>query len=554
MIENRNAEITRNQIAEETPISILSALESMNRREFLATSGVAAASLLVGSSANASSLSPIVNIRDGNLQGITNKGVHVFKGIPYGATTAGKNRFKPPVQPEPWSGVRDAFNYGPSAPQTGRGASSNEDCLVLNVWTPGLNDGGDRPVMVWLHGGGFRSGSGSAKTYDGTNLCNGQDVVVVTINHRLNIFSSNYLEEFAGDEFAGSGCAGILDIVQALEWVRDNIQAFGGDPSRVTIFGESGGGRKTTTLLAMPKAQGLFHRAIIQSGAILEFMPKEDGLRQASMLLDEVGISKRNAQKLQHIPVDWLQRAHAEVLKKVRPTRKIVGITTSTPVLDGTFLPADPFAPTATTLSANVPVMVGWCRTEETLFQQPTPKNLAMTDADLIEGVKDRLGSKRKMAHDVIAAYRETHPTARPWDLYTFFCTDQPRGTYPKELAIRKAALGAAPTYVYRFDWDLGNELKTPHALEIPFAFDNIDYGIGLFDIPKTEEAYRFAKNMSANWAAFARNGTPNSPDMPQWPAYTPDTRSTMILNNQSRIENDPEPQTRKIMQHVLDL
>jgi para-nitrobenzyl esterase len=283
-------------------------------------------------------------------------------------------------------------------------------------------------------------------------------------------------------------------------------------------------------------------------------MPKEDGIRQASMLLDEVSISKHNAHKLQHIPVGWLQRAHAEVLRKVRPTREIVGITTSTPVLDGTYLPADPFAPTAMTLSANVPVMVGWCRTEETLFQQPTPKNLTMDDAQLIERVKDRLGAKRKMADDVIAAYKSTHPNARPWDLYTFICTDQPRGTYPKVLAVRKAALGAAPTFVYRFDWDLGNELKTPHALEIPFAFDNIDYGIGLFDIPKTDEAYAFAKKMSATWAAFARNGNPNTPDMPDWSPYTRDSRTTMILNNQSRTENDPESETRKIMQQVLDL
>lgn len=535
-------------------MSKLNSVQSLSRREFLAASSMAVATLLSTDSARASTPSPIVKIRDGNLQGLTEQGVHTFKGIPYGATTAGNNRFKPPVRAESWSGVRDAFDYGPSAPQTGRGASSNEDCLVLNVWTPALNDGGNRPVMVWLHGGGFRSGSGSAPTYNGTNLCNGQDVVVVTINHRLNIFSSNYLEEFAGEEFAGSGCAGILDIVQALEWVRDNIQAFGGDPSRVTIFGESGGGRKTTTLLAMPKAQGLFHRAIIQSGAILEFMPKEDGIRQASMLLDEVSISKHNAHKLQHIPVGWLQRAHAEVLRKVRPTREIVGITTSTPVLDGTYLPADPFAPTAMTLSANVPVMVGWCRTEETLFQQPTPKNLTMDDAQLIERVKDRLGAKRKMADDVIAAYKSTHPNARPWDLYTFICTDQPRGTYPKVLAVRKAALGAAPTFVYRFDWDLGNELKTPHALEIPFAFDNIDYGIGLFDIPKTDEAYAFAKKMSATWAAFARNGNPNTPDMPDWSPYTRDSRTTMILNNQSRTENDPESETRKIMQQVLDL
>ena len=244
---------------------------------------------------------PMVETDRGKVRGAIRRGVHVFKGIPYGAPTGGEYRFMPPTR-HFWTSPRDAFDYGASAPQARPQPATSEECLFLNVWTPGLGDGGKRPVMVWLHGGGFSSGSGSSPTYDGVNLCRGGDVVVVTINHRLNVFGSLYLAGLAGNDFEASGCVGMLDIVAALEWVRDNIRRFGGDPGTVTIFGESGGGRKVSTLLAMPAATGLFHRAIIESGAVLRLRSREDATREAELVLAELGLTSRQVRDLQRVP------------------------------------------------------------------------------------------------------------------------------------------------------------------------------------------------------------------------------------------------------------
>lgn len=529
---------------------------SMSRRRFLcrvsktAAAGALAFSALPGSVRSASAAQSAAETAVGKVRGQVNDGVHVFKGIPYGASTAGKNRFMPPVQPASWSGVRDALEYGPSAPQ---GRSANEDCLVLNVWTRGLNGGGKRPVMVWLHGGGFTSGSGSAISYDGTNLCLGGDVVVVTINHRLNVFGTNFLGDLGGPEFAQSGCAGMLDIIASLKWVRDNIASFGGDPGAVTIFGESGGGRKVSTLLAMPDAKGLFHRAIIQSGAILRVVPREDGTRAAAMLLAELGLNAKKVRKLQTMPVERIQEAYAAVSRKFTLKEPVIGMAPSTPVLDGVALPIHPFDPVAPAISADVPVMVGYTRTEETLFKRPSAKDLELDAEGLKSRVAKRLGN-HVPPERVIDTYSKTYPNASPWDLFMLICTDHPRGTYPKELALRKTALGAAPAYVYRFDWDLGNELHSPHAIEIPFAFDNIRHGIGLFPIPQSPEAFALAKKVSATWMAFARTGNPDTSAMPHWPAYTADSRHTMLFNNESRVEKDPERETRQIMEEVLGL
>ena len=490
----------------------------------------------------------------GRVRGAIRAGVHVFKGVRYGAPTGGRNRFMPPVAPTPWTGVRDALEYGAAAPQSRSHPVSSEDCLFLNVWTPGLGDGGRRPVMVWLHGGGFSSGSGSSPTYDGVNLCAKGDVVVVTINHRLNIFGSAYLAELAGDEFAGSGCAGMLDIVGALEWVRDNIERFGGDPGRVTVFGESGGGRKVSTLLAMPAGKGLFHRAIIQSGAVLRVRNPSDATREAELLLGKLGLRANQARDLQMVPTERLFAAFTEASRDCEPEEFVVGMTASTPVLDGLAIPVHPFDPAAAEVSRDVPVIVGYNRTEETLWWQNREMPLDMTETDLRERIAARLRSDAD-APRVVAAYRDAYPDARPWDLYILICTDHPRGLYARELARRKTAQGGAPAWLYRFDWDMGGELKTPHALEIRFVFDNVDHTeTRLFDLPGSPDARALAGRMSAAWMAFARVGNPDTPNLPHWPVYSADTRHAMIFDNESRIATDHDRGPRLVMEAILGL
>ena len=490
----------------------------------------------------------------GRVRGSMRAGVHVFKGVRYGAPTGGRNRFMPPAAPEPWTGVRDALEYGAAAPQGRSQPVAGEDCLFLNVWSRGLGDSGRRPVMVWLHGGGFSSGSGSSRTYDGVNLCNRSDVVVVTLNHRLNIFGSAYLAELAGGDFAASGCAGMLDIVAALEWVRDNIEAFGGDPAGVTVFGESGGGRKVSTLLAMPGAKGLFHRAIIQSGAVLRVRNPRDATREAELLLAKLGLRADQARDLQTVPTDRLFAAFTDVSRDFEPEERVVGMTGSTPVLDGRFIPVHPFDPAAAEVSRDVPVIVGYNRTEETLWWRGREMPLDMTETDLQGRIAARLRSDAD-ASRVVAAYRDAYPDARPWDLYILICTDHPRGLYARELAARKTAQGGAPAWLYRFDWDMGGEMKTPHALEIRFVFDNVDHTeTRLFDLPGSPAARALAGRMSAAWAAFARTGNPDTADLPHWPVYATDTRQAMLFDNESRIVRDHDRGPRLVMEEVLGL
>src|SRR5580765_6432677 len=496
----------------------------------------------------------IVETSAGKVRGVAVEDIRIFKGVPYGGTTAGKNRFMPPTKPAPWTGTRDALAFGPTAPQAGgNGAGSpgqSEDCLVLNIFTPALSGGRNRPVMVWLHGGGFSTGSGSQPILDVTSLAHTSDVVVVTINHRLNVLGSTFLGEAAGSDFALSGGVGMLDIVAALQWVRDNIDRFGGDPNLVTIFGQSGGGRKVATLMAMPGAKGLFHRAVIESGAVLRLTTKDDAARNAELLLAELGLAKNQVRELQNVPMAKLLAADAAIASKV--VAREPGQTANSPTVDGKAIPGHPWDPAGPALSAAIPLMIGYARTEETLYDRPTPETLALDEAGLKLRVSKRLGQDPER---VIAAFRKAHPDATPWDLWILIATDHPRGTYARETARRKAAQAAAPAYLYRFDWETpegGGHMRSPHTIEIPFVFNNIRIAGSL--ISKMPEAQELATKVSASWVAFARTGNPNVAGLPKWPAYSAVSRDTMLFNNTSRVEQDPDRGPRVVMEQVLKL
>jgi para-nitrobenzyl esterase len=501
----------------------------------------------------------------GKIRGIDNNDIKTFKGIPYGASTSAANRFMPPSDPEKWTGVRDALEYGHSAPQrdpaarppapgalTVSGAnlpSEGEDCLVLNVWTPAVNDSRTRPVMFWCHGGGFATGSGSSPDNDGTNLAHRGDVVVVTINHRLNVLGFANLSEFSTD-FAASGDSGMMDIVHALEWVRANIKQFGGDPNKVMIFGQSGGGRKVETLLAMPSAKGLFHRAIIESGAALQVTSRDIAIRNAEQLLARLDIAKANVRDIQKVPVDRIMSAYFAVVRESPGVDQSIG--GFAPTVDGKILPQHPFHPTASPISADVPVMIGCTRTEMTLFSANDPAAFTLDENGLRTRVHDLLSDQ---APAMIDLYRKLNPAATPSDLYFLIASDYRYGAPTMKIAERRAALGKAPVYLYYFTWETpvqGGRLKSPHTMEIPFAFDNVKLSTRLTG--GSPAAMALADKVSDAWIAFARSGNPNTPKLPHWPAFTTRDRATMVIDNASKVVNDPLKEQRIAMYRAMNL
>jgi para-nitrobenzyl esterase len=533
-----------------------------SRRDFLRESGL----LIAASSAGfarvfADEGSPVtVETAYGQIRGVDAAGIKVFKGIPYGASTAGSNRFMPPVAPAKWTGVRDALAYGPSAPQrepgVGRNASpiavaaaglpaETEDCLVLNVWTPAL-DGRKRPVMFWCHGGGFATGSGSSPVTEGANLARRGDVVVVTINHRLNVLGFTALEEAGGSEFAGSGDAGMLDIVFALQWVRDNIARFGGDAGNVMVFGQSGGGRKVATLLAMPSAKGLFHRAVIESGATLKLVEREAGARAAHELMSTLGIAKGQARELQKLPVEKVMSAYFKVVRSMNVDQMTQGFS---PLVDGRFVPQHPFHPVASAVSADVPLMLGSTRTELTSSAQPG--DFELTDAAMRSRIRGLIGDH---AGTAIEVYQKANPGASASDLYFLIASDHRYSGPVMKIAERRAALGKGPVYLYYFRWETpadGGRLKSPHTIEIPFAFDNVKAATRLTG--GGPEAMALADRVSDAWIAFARTGNPNTPKLPRWTAFNATDRPTMVINNESKLVNDPLREQRLVMFRALN-
>ena len=525
----------------------------IDRRAFL-SGGTLAASALLGASrvwaapAKSDSSGPVVDTKAGKLRGVALEKAVAFKGVSYGASTAGAGRFMPPQKLEPWTGVRDALELGARSPQNPSGLipevdavdrkePMSEDCLHLNVWTPGLGASHKRPVMVWLHGGGFTSGSGGFAIYDGTNLAARHDVVVVTVNHRLNVFGYLYLAGIGGAKYADASNVGMLDIVQALEWVRDNIANFGGDPGNVTIFGQSGGGAKVCTLLAMPAAKGLFHRAVVESGASLRGTPVADANRSTEAVLAKLGLKPNQLDQLQNMPMDQLLKGLSGGGLTGNPAFRFA------PVVDGKTLPTHPFDPSGPEISADVPLLIGSTQTEVTFF--PGQLIDPIDEATMRERVKQTLRAGDADSEKVIAAYKKVDPNISNIDLYLEAASDSFAMTNAITAAERKVALGKAPAYMYYFKWRSpvrDGKLKAMHCMEIPFVFDNVDGGK-----PMTgdgQDRYALASKISGAWVAFARTGNPSQKGL-AWPAYDSTKRATMILDDKCEVVNDPRKEVR---------
>ena len=510
--------------------------KQVNRRVVLA-SGAGAAALIAAPAIATTSSDPVAKTAAGRVRGYVDNGVNVFKAIAYGADTSGANRFMAPKPPTPWAEIRDAKSWGSACPQLPAPAVAawsswaspqpvGENCLVLNVWTRGLRDGKKRPVMVWFHGGGYSSFSGSSQLYDGVRIANRGDVVLVTLNHRLNLFGYMYLTELGGAKYPAN--IGQLDLVQALNWVRDNIEEFGGDPANVMIFGESGGGGKTSTMLAMPAGHGLFHRAAIESGPGLMANTPENATKSAKALLDAAGA--KSVEDLQKLPVAALLDAMGKTTHGLP-----FGFA---PVLDPETLPRHPFVPDASPLSANVPVLIGYNKTETTVLFPP-PNAFTLDWASLKTLLAPQLGAA---ADDIIAGFRKLRPTATASDLYFVITTERGMGAGSQTLAERKAAQHAAPVWLYRMEWETpveGGRLRSPHSIEMPMVFDNVAYSASIIGTG-AGEAQKIADVMSTAWINFARGGDPNGAGVPKWPSFDAEKRETMIFNVQSRAVSDP--------------
>ncbi len=522
----------------------------MTRRQTLG-SALALGAAVMAKPALGATMFPVVETARGKLRGLESGGVSIFRGVSYAADTSGKNRFMPPQPVEPWSGVRDALHWTDVAPQipgdrrhvyadlimVDRNPSGmGEDNLSLNVWTPKIDPNAKKPVIVVLHGGGFYSGSGNSVGMDGEQMARFSDSVVIAINHRLGAFGFLHLAEFGGDDFATSGTVGMQDIVAALGWVRENGAAFGGDPDRVLVYGQSGGGAKTSVLMAMPGGKGLFQRAGVMSGSALRMMPPEMASATAKRLLDALEIAPGDVRKLQQVP--WTTLLETQAGLEAADRARGEAPRSFAPVVDGITLPRHPWDPDAPSISADVPMIVSSVLDERSYRMG----DFAMDEAGLLAFAKERLGER---AADAVAAYRAEDPDAKPFLLAARMDSDLTfrKGAFAQ--AELKARQGGAPVWTYLWT-------EPSPAVDGRFgAVHGIDVAPSLYNTRgalngSSPSANELAAAIAGSWAAFAANGDPNNERVPEWKPYSAPRRTTMIFDQDLRVEDDPRAEFRK--------
>ena len=493
----------------------------------------------------------------GKVRGLINGGVRAFRAIPYGGPTGGRKRFLPPERPGPWRGVRDCFGYGQVSPQVATPIGNSygqlilydlavaeggmgEDCLHLNVWTQGLGDGRKRPVLFLIHGGGFAISSANSPMYDGAQLALKGDVVVVSVTHRLGAFGYLDLADLgAPGRYASSGASGVMDLVLALEWVRDNISAFGGDPGRVMVFGQSGGGWKTSALLATPAARGLFHCAAVQSGSLSRFLTREQGVAVASALLSALGLSRRSLDRLWKLPWPALLAAQTQV-----------GPLAFSPVLDGAYLPHHPADPAAIALSADIPTIVSTTLDDASLFFD----NFGLDEAGLEQLLDARYGARGR---PMLELYRSRWPHKPAYLLHAQMVTDSGFRRFAYEQAELRAAHARAPVWMYQWNWagpGFDGRFGAAHATDVAACMANVrDPLLG----SGRREGLALAEALASAWVAFAETGNPNTGRAPHWPAFDPGRRATLVLDAPPEVMDDPNRDLRafwELMPGPLDI
>jgi len=505
----------------------------------------------------ASASEAIVKTESGLVSGYIEDGIYTYKGIPY----AQAERFMPPTKAKSWDGIRSSRAYGPTCPQRKRAGwlvdemafesrwddgFPGEDCLRVNIWTKGINDGKKRPVMVWLHGGGYSAGSGQElPAYDGANLSKKGDVVIVSLNHRLNVLGFLDLSAF-GEKYARSGNAGLLDLIAALQWVKNNIANFGGDPSNVTIFGQSGGGGKVTSLLTCRLATGLFNKAIVESGSMLQMMDSKYSRRIGVTVMEELGLNASQIDQLKNIPYEKLLEAGEKAIAKVKTEAATEGLMSLlfgwSPTVDGDVLTIQPSSSQAYETSKDIPVIIG-----TTLHEfMGSSRNPALKKATMETAKAELAKQYGDKTDEFLKAFGRAYPHFKPVDLFDVDMMFRPQAV---QQATFKANISSAPVYMYLFTWEspiFDGAFRSSHCMELPFVFNNIYNSRTMTG--GGEAAYALADKMSSAWINFAKTGNPNTTGLPDWKPFDPQKGATMIFNNQCEIKYNHDKELLNIV------